>query len=118
MEASLYKTLTVSRGFDYHYFYSPAQDGKHTVVFLHGYPSTSYDWHHQAAFFRSRGFGVLVPDMLGYGGTAKPLDVQAYKLSLMSRDIVDLLEAENLHGTIAVGHDWCVAEYHADHFRF
>lgn len=64
MDPSLYKDVKTSRGLNYHYFYAPsrAQDGKPTLLFLHGYPSTSYDWHYQVQFFREKGFGVLVPE--------------------------------------------------------
>ena len=62
MDPSLYKDLKTSRGLNYHYYYSPATDGKPTVLFLHGYPSTSYDWHYQVDFFKPKGFGVLVPE--------------------------------------------------------
>ena len=62
MDPSLYKDLKTSRGLNYHYYYSPASDGKPTVLFLHGYPSTSYDWHYQVDFFKPKGFGVLVPE--------------------------------------------------------
>ncbi|KZP02305.1 alpha/beta-hydrolase, partial [Athelia psychrophila] len=72
MDSALYKDLTVSRGINYHYYFSPARDSNPTILFLHGFPSTSYDWRHEAAFFTARGFGVIVPDLLGYGGTAKP----------------------------------------------
>jgi soluble epoxide hydrolase/lipid-phosphate phosphatase len=108
MDSALYKTHAVSRGLKYHYFFTPAQDKKPVLLLLHGFPSTSYDWHRLVATFRSQGYGVLVPDLLGYGGTDKPHDVAEYRLSLMVRDIVDLLDAENVQHAVSIGHDWCV----------
>ncbi|KAF7979937.1 hypothetical protein HWV62_40362 [Athelia sp. TMB] len=96
MEQSLYKDLKVSRGLTYHYYFSPTTGTKPTIVFLHGFPSTSHDYRHQASFFRAKGYGVLVPDLLGYGGTAKPDDPAAYVQSLIVRDIVDILDAEGV----------------------
>ncbi|THV00057.1 alpha/beta-hydrolase [Dendrothele bispora CBS 962.96] len=104
--SSLFKDLNVTRGFVYHYYASPADAGKPTLVFLHGFPSTSYDWRHQVSFFQDKGYGLIVPDMLGYGGTAKPLDPEAYAPSLISRDIVDILDAEGLQQSVLIGHDW------------
>jgi pimeloyl-ACP methyl ester carboxylesterase len=106
MDASSYKDITTARGLNYHYYYAAPLDAKPTLLFLHGYPSTSYDWRKQIAFFKQEGYGLIVPDMLGYGGTAKPIDVAAYKPSLMCADLIDILDAEKVGQAIAVGHDW------------
>ncbi|KAF5339511.1 hypothetical protein D9758_016369 [Tetrapyrgos nigripes] len=104
--SSLFKDLNVSRGLNYHYYSVPADKGKPTLLFLHGFPSTSYDWRHQVAFFQDKGYGLLVPDMLGYGGTSKPLDPQLYVSSLVTRDIIDILDAEKIEQAVVVAHDW------------
>ncbi|KAL4244179.1 AB hydrolase superfamily protein [Abortiporus biennis] len=106
MDPTLFKDTTVSRGFNYHYYYSPAKDAKSTIVFHHGFPSASRDWRFAATYFQERGYGVLVPDMLGYGGTAKPVDPASYEGSGIARDIIDILDAEKLDKVIAIGHDW------------
>ncbi|KAF5353747.1 hypothetical protein D9758_008692 [Tetrapyrgos nigripes] len=102
----LFKDLNVTRGLNYHYYAVPANSGKPTLLFLHGYPSSRYDWRHQVSFFQDRGYGLIVPDMLGYGGTAKPLDPQFYASSLISKDIVDILDAEGTNQAVLIGHDW------------
>ncbi|KAF5338568.1 hypothetical protein D9758_016547 [Tetrapyrgos nigripes] len=104
--SSLFKDLNVSRGLNYHYYAVPADTGKPTLLFLHGFPSTSYDWRHQVAFFQEKGYGLLVPDLLGYGGTSKPLDPQLYVSSLVTRDIVDILDSESIDQAVVVAHDW------------
>ena len=104
---SAYKQITVSRGLDYRYFYqNPTDPSKPTLLFLHGFPSTSYDWRIQAAFFGNEGYGLIIPDMLGYGGTAKPSEVAAYKPTLICKDMIDILDAESISRCIAIGHDW------------
>lgn len=57
-------------------------------------------------FFKERGFGLIVPDLLGYGGTDKPTDVKDYKYSAMSADMIDIMNAENVEKVVAIGHDW------------
>ena len=109
MDASHYKDLKTSRSVNYHYFASPAQAGKPTLLFVHGFPSTSYDWRKQVAHFQPRGYGIVVPDLLGYGGTDKPADTGAYRASLMTKDIIEILDAEGLERVIAIGHDWCAS---------
>ncbi|KAJ7599255.1 Alpha/Beta hydrolase protein [Mycena floridula] len=106
MDTSLYKDTVTPRGIKYHYFYSPAAPDKPTVIFLHGFPSTSSDWRHQVPFFVNEGYGVVVPDLLGYGGTDKPTDAALYLKSLVVNDIIAILDAEGLQQVIAVGHDW------------
>lgn len=98
----------------YSYFFRPASADKPTVLFLHGFPSNAYEcWRYQIAFFANKGYGVLAPDLLGYGGTSKPKEVEAYAKSLMAGDIVEILKEEKILNTqgeppkvYAIGHDW------------
>ncbi|EKM57398.1 uncharacterized protein PHACADRAFT_208465 [Phanerochaete carnosa HHB-10118-sp] len=106
MDPSLYKNAVTSRNLTYHYYFSPAQPEKPTLLLCHGIPSTSYDWRYIVPVLEEKGYGVLAPDMLGLGETAKPADPAAYVPSLISKDLVDLLDAESLGKVIAIGHDW------------
>jgi soluble epoxide hydrolase/lipid-phosphate phosphatase len=103
---SAYKDVESSRGFTYHCLLSPAVGNKPTLLFVHGFPGISYDWYHQANYFSERGFGVVVPDMLGYGGSSKPTDTSFFKHGEMAQDLVDVLNVEKVERVIAVGHDW------------
>lgn len=122
MDASRYKDLTTSRGLNYHYYFSAAKEAKPTLLLLHGFPSLSYDWHNQVTYLEERGYGLIVPDMLGYGGTAKPEDPNQYKSSLIVQDFIDILDAENVKQSVVIGHDWGsvitarLANYHIDRF--
>ncbi|KAI0060515.1 alpha/beta-hydrolase [Artomyces pyxidatus] len=106
MDVSAFKKHTTSRGYTYNYYCKAAEASKPTLVFLHGFPSSSYDWRHQIAFFQARGYGLIVPDMLGYAGTDKPTDPSAYVGSGLAKDVVDILDAEDIAKAIVVGHDW------------
>ena len=106
MDPNLYKTITVSRGLSYTYYSSPAQAGRTTLFFCHGFPSTAHDWRCFVPFFKDRGYGLIIPDLLGYGGTDKPSDPALYVSSLISRDLVDILDTEGVETAIALGHDW------------
>ncbi|KAG7447118.1 alpha/beta-hydrolase [Guyanagaster necrorhizus] len=120
MDQSLYKDFITSRGFTYHYLFSAGDASKPVLLFLHGFPSTSYDWKHQVAFFKENGYPLIVPDMLGYGGTSKPVDPMQYRHRLLAQDILEILDAEKIMRVIAIGHDWgCVvtsrlADYYPD----
>ncbi|KAL8705589.1 MAG: hypothetical protein Q9225_008018, partial [Loekoesia sp. 1 TL-2023] len=78
---------------------------KPTILFLHGFPSSSFDWRRQFDYFASRGYGVLAPDLLGYGGTDKPADVEAYTLKRQADEIVKLLDCVGVEKVLSVGHD-------------
>jgi pimeloyl-ACP methyl ester carboxylesterase len=59
------------------------------LLFLHGYPSSSYDWRH--AFEQLDGHRLLVFDFLGYGLSDKPRH-QVYSLQFQA-DIAETLAA-------------------------
>lgn len=88
----------------------PGESGV-TLLFLHGFVSTVYDWHHQLDFSRAKGYGLLAPDMLGYGGTDKPRDTRLYQHTPMAQDVMDIIAAELPADMplVAIGHDWGVA---------
>ena len=102
------KKLNLPSGTHYAYIhYPPSQPKKPTLLFIHGFPSTSHDWRHQITHFKAQGYGILAPDLLGYGGSSKPLNPEAYLGSIMSADIIQILDHERITGkVIAIGHDW------------
>ena len=108
MDASKYKDCITRRGLKYHYYHVPAASGKPTLLFLHGFPSTSFDWHRQVEHFEPKGYGLIVPDCLGYGGTAKPREYEAYTDKLLADDIIDVVNEEKPEILVGIGHDWYV----------
>jgi pimeloyl-ACP methyl ester carboxylesterase len=101
------KTLRVSRGYNYTYYVSPAEASKPTLLLLHGWPNHAAMWFHLATtYLVPAGYGVVIPDLLGYDGTDKPREVQAYKWRGMVQDVVDILDAEKLDRVVVLGHDW------------
>ncbi|KAL4245621.1 AB hydrolase superfamily protein [Abortiporus biennis] len=109
MDPKFYKSLITSRGLTYSYYISPPppprRKWKTTILFCHGFPSSSTEWRYQVAYFQKRGYRVIAPDMLGYGGTDKVTDPAAHKPSLLCRDMIDILEAEDVQEAVAIGHD-------------
>jgi pimeloyl-ACP methyl ester carboxylesterase len=57
------------------------------LIFLHGYPSSSYDWRH--AFEHFPGHRLICFDFLGYGLSDKPRDL-VYSLAVQA-DIVEAI---------------------------
>ena len=103
---SFAKKATLSDGTTYGYVTVAATAAKPTFLLLHGYPSSCYDWRHQISSLSAAGFGVIAPDLLGYGDTDKPQDVACYRLKSMSLHMAEILDLEGVSRCIAVGHDW------------
>ena len=107
MDVTAFKKLS-TRGLTYNYYRFIGQADKPTLVFLHGFPNTASDWHKQVTFFQGEGYSLVVPDMLGYGGTDKPSEPEAYLAPALAKDIIDVLDAEQVEKSILIGHDWYV----------
>jgi soluble epoxide hydrolase / lipid-phosphate phosphatase len=104
---SIAKQFKLQDGTTYAYiFQAPTSPSKPTFLLLHGWPSSSYDWRHQIKGLTGHGYGVLVPDMLGYGDTDSPSEWEAYSFRRMSGHVNEILEHEGLGKVIGVGHDW------------
>ncbi|KAH8629749.1 alpha/beta-hydrolase [Alternaria alternata] len=91
----------------YRYVFSPPLESeKPYLLFLHGFPESSYGWINQIEYFKRHGYGIIAPDMLGYGGTDNPTDLEAFKLKTISSELVDLLDCEGINQVVAIGHDF------------
>ncbi|KAF5667259.1 epoxide hydrolase [Fusarium heterosporum] len=116
------KRFTTSDGDTYVYDFVPAKDNKVTFLFIHGCPSSRYDWRHQIADLSEAGYGAIAPDCLGYGDSDKRADLEAYNLKRLSGHFVELLDHENIDKVIGVSHDWGsmvmsrVVVWHPDRF--
>ena len=99
------KTLKLPSSTTYTYLHIPAKSSQPTLLFLHGFPSSSYDWRRQIEYFSPKGYGILAPDLLGYGGTDRP-SLLEYSGKKMASDLVELLEHEKIGDVHVIGHDW------------
>ncbi|KAF8557650.1 alpha/beta-hydrolase [Imleria badia] len=101
------KFTTTKRNFVYHYLFSPSLPEKPTFLFIHGFPSTSYDWYQQINYFQPKGYGLVVPDLLGLGQTEpKSTNPADFLHTAVAQDLLDILDVEGVKNVIAVGHDW------------
>ncbi|CAF3417890.1 unnamed protein product [Rotaria socialis] len=99
----------IADGINYEYIYIKSKDdSKPTLLFLHGFPSSFYCWRHQIDYFSKQGYGCLAPNLMGYGKTYSPLDMNEYKTKSMVQHLIALLEHLHLNKVIVLGHDWGV----------
>ncbi|HZT65831.1 MAG TPA: alpha/beta fold hydrolase [Acidimicrobiales bacterium] len=88
--------------------YEVTGDGR-PVVLLHGFPDTGRLWRNQVPALAEGGFRVIVPDLRGYGQSAKPAEVDAYSLPLLVGDVMGVLADAGVEKAHVVGHDWGAA---------
>jgi soluble epoxide hydrolase/lipid-phosphate phosphatase len=104
-----HSTHTTSRGLTYSYIHLPPRHPTtQTILFLHGFPSTSRDWRHQISFFAEKGYGILAPDLLGFGETSRPRELEMYRAKAMAGDIIEIMVSEDVGVVVGVAHDWYV----------
>jgi haloacetate dehalogenase len=77
------------------------------LLLLHGYPQTHVMWHKIAPRLAER-FTLVMPDLRGYGDSAKPpggADHAAYSKRAMARDQAEVMDALGFANFAVVGHD-------------
>jgi soluble epoxide hydrolase/lipid-phosphate phosphatase len=101
------KTLKNSRSLTYTYYVSPAKSPLPTVLLIHGCPDSASLWADLiTTHLQPGGYGAVAVDNLGYAGSSKPTDSASYAVNLMTNDLCEILDAENLDQIIPLGHDW------------
>jgi 2-hydroxymuconate-semialdehyde hydrolase len=74
------------------------------VVLLHGFPTSAHLWRDLVPMLAPR-FRAIAPDLLGYGDSSKPADVDALTIRAQARMVRDLLEHLGIEEFSVVGHD-------------
>jgi epoxide hydrolase 4 len=80
--------------------------GRPLLLLLHGFPEFWYSWRAQIDFFVQRGFYVIAPDQRGYNLSDKPRGICNYNLDILAKDIIGILDHEQVEKAYLVGHDW------------
>jgi soluble epoxide hydrolase/lipid-phosphate phosphatase len=80
-----------------------------TVLFLHGFPDTSYGWRHVLSSISLAGYRCIVPDLIGYGRSSKPNELAYYGAHSQALDLAGLMShvmGSDSAKFAVVGHDW------------
>ena len=96
-------TVELQPGVRLHYVEAGA--GPRTIVLLHGFPQTWWEWRHIIPPLAANGWRVIAPDYRGAGASSKPQE--GYDKRTMARDVNVLLgDHLDVKEPIAlVGHD-------------
>ena len=90
--------------------YVLAGDGPDTVVLLHGWAQTWYEWRHIIPALAQR-YRVVAPDLRGLGDSGKPRT--GYDKKTLAGDLHRLLAHLGIERAFVVGHDFGVAVAYA-----
>ncbi len=85
------------------YMHLPAASGKPTVTLLHGKNFNGAYWKRTADFLHAQGYGVVMPDQIGFGKSSKPRNYQ-YSFAELATNTNMLPNHLNVRHTILVGH--------------
>jgi pimeloyl-ACP methyl ester carboxylesterase len=94
-----------TNGIELHVASAGPADGP-PVVLCHGFPELWYSWRRQIGPLAEAGYRVLVPDLRGYGDSARPKEVDAYGSDQLTGDLCGLLDHYGYEKAAFVGHDW------------
>jgi pimeloyl-ACP methyl ester carboxylesterase len=89
--------------------------GDRLLLCLHGFPESAVSWRHQIAPMARAGYRVWAPDLRGYAGTTRPMDLDAYHIETLLDDVTALIDASGSRHVTLIGHDWggIIAWYYA-----
>jgi pimeloyl-ACP methyl ester carboxylesterase len=76
------------------------------LILLHGFPEFWWAWRHQIQPLAEAGYHVVVPDMRGYNLSDAPKEVVAYRLDVLTADVLALAGFYDVDRFCLVGHDW------------
>lgn len=98
------KTFKTSRDLTYTYYIKRTVDT--ALLLQHGFPDQHTLWTKIIPYLQYLSYSIVVPDLLGYGETSQPADVQLYNSKGLADDLVEILDFENIKQVISIGHDW------------
>ncbi len=92
-------------GLRMHYLDEGPADAK-PVLMMHGEPSWSYLYRHMIPVCAAAGHRVLAPDLIGFGKSDKPTDINAYSYQSHMDWMQSWLEQLDLNDITLVCQDW------------
>lgn len=109
--------ITSPYNLTYSYYLSPNFHASSTssantpvLLLLHGFPDHAHMWSGVVPSLLSLGYPLVVPDLLGFGGSSKPTDPARYNYRQQASALSQILDAEGISSTqqrvIPCGHDW------------
>lgn len=97
--------LTLKGGLRMHYVDEGPRDGE-PILMLHGEPTWSFLYRKMIPVFAQAGFRALVPDLIGFGKSDKPLRQADYSYQRHVDWLREWMETLDLKGLTLICQDW------------
>ena len=81
----------------------PSKANGRCVVLFHGKNFSGAYWEQTARVLQNKGYRVIIPDQLGFGQSAKPVNIQ-YSFQFLAANTKSLLDTLGVSTIIVVGH--------------
>ncbi len=104
-ETEFEDTFIQTNGIRLHAIQAGPVDGQ-LVVLMHGFPEFWRGWQKQIGPLAAAGYRLVVPDQRGYNLSDVPIDVKAYRMEELGKDMMGILDALGRKDCFLVGHDW------------
>ena len=98
--------IEVGSGLRMAYVDAGPADATETVLLLHGEPTWGYLYRSMIPTLLRAGFRVIVPDLIGFGRSDKPVDPAVFTYSNHVAWVRTLIEGLRLDGITFFGQDW------------
>ncbi|WP_339676429.1 alpha/beta hydrolase [uncultured Zhongshania sp.] len=85
------------------FIYLKGDADKPVVTLLHGKNFNADYWSETALFLQGMGYGVVIPDQIGFGKSSKPINYQ-YSFAAMAQQTHSLLSFLEIEKSIVIGH--------------
>jgi pimeloyl-ACP methyl ester carboxylesterase len=93
-------------GLRVHHIDEGPRDAAVTALCLHGNPAWGYLYRHMLPVLLGAGLRVVVPDLIGFGRSDKPVDEAAHTFELHRGRLIALVEELDLRNVMLVCQDW------------
>ncbi|KAF8310950.1 alpha/beta-hydrolase [Clavulina sp. PMI_390] len=93
----------------YHYLHvKPISPSKKTFLLLSGFPTGVFSFRKIVPQILAEGHGIILPEMLGFGGSSHPKEAEKYSRIAMADAVAGIVAAEGVEKCVVMGHDWGV----------
>jgi len=98
------------------------KDGE-LVILLHGFPEFWRSWQKQIIPLAQAGYRVIALDQRGYNFSDKPEKIADYRLEILAKDVITLLDELGIKQAHIAGHDfgasvaWLLISAYPERFR-
>ena len=85
------------------YIYLEGKADKPVITLMHGKNFNAHYWTTTALYLQKKGYGVLIPDQIGFGKSSRPTHYQ-YSFSALAHHTQGLMQSLNIKKSIVIGH--------------